>query len=79
MKEICIRSVIQYSVKKGLPLNYEDMVTTQGDNARSYATVKRGVAQFKRGKESLEDYPCPRRPFRVFHGRAHSFHQFQEA
>ena len=41
------------------------MVVTLGKDALSYATVKRWVAEFKRGRQSLEDDPCPGRPVTV--------------
>ncbi|XP_029634578.1 protein GVQW3-like [Octopus sinensis] len=41
---------------------HEDMVRTLTDNAPSYATVKRWVNKFQRGRGSLEDDPTPGRP-----------------
>ena len=41
------------------------MVATLGKDAPSYATVKRWVAEFKRGRQSLEDDPRPGRPVTV--------------
>lgn len=41
------------------------MVATLGKDAPSYATVKRWVAEFKRGRQSLEDDPRPGRPVNV--------------
>ncbi|XP_033741798.1 adhesion G protein-coupled receptor L3-like [Pecten maximus] len=37
------------------------MVATQGKDATSYATVEMWVAEFKHGRQSLEDDPCARR------------------
>ncbi|XP_013380694.1 putative uncharacterized protein FLJ37770 [Lingula anatina] len=41
------------------------MVATLGNDAPSYATVKRWVAKFKQGKESIEDDAHPGRPVTV--------------
>ncbi|XP_029642711.1 protein GVQW3-like [Octopus sinensis] len=41
---------------------HEDMARTLTDNAPSYATVKRWVYEFKRGRVSMEDDPRPGRP-----------------
>ena len=40
----------------------EDMVKTLADTAPSYATVKRWVNEFKRGRASVEDDPRAGRP-----------------
>ena len=67
MDKIGERAVIQYLHKKGLkPKDIDsDMVATLGKNAPSYATVKRWVAEFKCGRQSLEDDPHPGRPVTV--------------
>ena len=59
MDRIGEREVIQYLHKKGLTPKdiHNDMVATLGKDAPSYATVKRWVAEFKRGRQSLEDDP----------------------
>ena len=64
MDKIGERAVIQYLHKKGLTPKdiHNDMVATLGKDAPSYATVKRCVAEFKRGRQSLEDDPCPETP-----------------
>ena len=41
------------------------MVATLWKDAPSYATVKRWVAEFKRGRQSLEDDPRPGKPVTV--------------
>ena len=53
--------------KKGLTPKdiHDDMVATLGKDAPLYATVKRWVAEFKRGRQSLEDGPRPGRPVTV--------------
>lgn len=58
------RVVIKYLHLKGLsPLNiHGDMVATLGNSAPSYATVKRWVAEFKMGRESVKDDPRVGRP-----------------
>ncbi|XP_071084006.1 protein GVQW3-like [Haliotis cracherodii] len=58
------RAVIKYLYKKGLTPNaiYEDMLSTLGEDAPSYATVKRWVAEFKRGRSSTYDEPRPGPP-----------------
>ena len=67
MDKIGERAVIQYLHKKGLAPKdiHTDMVATLGEDAPSYATIKRWVAEFKRGRQSLEDAPCPGRPVTV--------------
>ena len=41
---------------------YEDMVATLQDNAPSCSMVKKWAADFKRGRDSLEDGPRHGRP-----------------
>ena len=67
MDKIGERAVIQYLHKKGLTPEdiHNDMVATLGRDAPSYATVKRWVAEFKRGRQSLEDDSHPGRPVTV--------------
>ena len=61
------RAVIQYLHKKGLTPKdiHNDMVATLGKDAPSYAKMKSWVAEFKRGRQSLEDDPRPGRPVNV--------------
>ena len=63
MDKINERAVIQYLHKKGLTSKHihNDMVATLGKDAPSYAIVERRVAEFKRGRQSLEDDPRPGR------------------
>ena len=51
------RGIIKYLQKKGLAPKYiyPDVVATLGNDARALLTVKKWAAEFKRGRESLED------------------------
>ena len=40
----------------------EDLKDTLADNTHSYATVKRWVAEFKRGRQTVEDEQGPEKP-----------------
>ena len=67
MDKIGERAVIQYLHQKGLTPKdiHNDMVATLVKDAPSYATVKKWVAEFKRGRQSLGDDPRPGRPVTV--------------
>ena len=67
MDKTAERAVIKYLHKRGLAPKavHSDMVATLGKDSTAYATVKRWVAEFKRGRESLEDDPCSGRPVTV--------------
>ena len=57
MKKLEIRAVIKYFCKKGMPpkeIN-EDFMETLGKESAFYSTVKKWAADFKRGRESVED------------------------
>jgi transposase len=59
-----IRAAIKYLCKKGMSnteIN-EDLMDTLCKESPSYSTVKQWAAEFKRGRESSEDYERPRRP-----------------
>ncbi|CAI9721358.1 Hypothetical predicted protein [Octopus vulgaris] len=64
MEKTEYHAVIKYLHLKGMNLSevYEDMVRTLTNNAPSYATVKRWVNEFQRGRESVEDDPTLERP-----------------
>lgn len=64
MDKIEQRAVIKYLCKKSLTSKeiHNDMNTTLGESAPSYTTVKKWTAEFKRGRESVEDDPRAGRP-----------------
>ena len=64
MEETEKRAVIKYLLKKGMSPKeiHEDMVDTLGDDSPAYSTVKKWVAEFKRGRESVEDDARSGRP-----------------
>ena len=66
-KQIRARAVIDFLTKEGeTPLKiHQRMVTVYGEDAPSYATVKRWSALFKHGRETLEDDPRSGRPVEV--------------
>ena len=67
MEIIEIRAVIKYLKIKGLSRQeaYADLVSSLGDDAPSYATVKKWYAEFTRGRTSTEDADRPGRPVEV--------------
>ena len=67
MDKVGLRAVIRYlGLKNMSPKDiHEDMVTTLGIDAPSYSMVKKWAAEFKRGRESLEDDPRPGRSVTV--------------
>lgn len=56
-----LSNVWSYLQEKGLTPNsiHRDMSTTLGKDASYYGTVKRRTAEFKRGRESLENDARP--------------------
>ena len=64
MEKSELRAVIKYFNLKKLPPKkmYDDMVNTLGDSAPSYTMVKKWEAEFKRGRQYIEDDPRSGRP-----------------
>ena len=64
MDKIWHRGIIQYLQKKELAPKdiHADMIATLRDDAPALSTVKKWAAEFKRGRESLEDDPRGGRP-----------------
>ena len=67
MDNISHCAVIRYLGLKGLTPEevHENMVVTLGEIAPLYSTVKKWVAKFKHGRDSLDDDPHQRRPVTV--------------
>ena len=65
MDKLEYRSVIKYLRLKGMTpaeIHEMGMMDTLGEHAPSYATVKRWVNEFKRGRNNVEDEPRSGRP-----------------
>jgi transposase len=65
MDKIEYRAVIKFFVKEGLTPNeiHSKFIKVYGDSSPSFLTIKKWVAEFKRGHTSLEDDPhegCPK-------------------
>ena len=67
MDNISHRAVIRYLGLNGLTHKeiHENMVGRLGEDAHLYSMVKKWGAEFKHGRESLEEDPRSRRPFNV--------------
>ena len=57
IEKLEIRAAIKYFYKKGMPPKeiHEDFMETLGQESPSYSTVKKWAAEFKSGRESIED------------------------
>ena len=67
MDKFEVRAVIKYLNLKGMSTKEinEDMIQTLGKDAPLYSTVKKWVAEFKRGKEDVTDDSRAGRPVNV--------------
>ena len=65
--KVRFRAVIDCLQNKELEskANYENLVNNCSENAPSYSVIKKWAAEFKRGRESLEDDHRCGRPVRV--------------
>jgi transposase len=59
MNKIEYRAVIKFFVKEGLTPKeiYSKFIKVYGDCSPSFSTIKKWAAEFKRGRNSLEDDP----------------------
>ena len=57
MEKVEVRAVIKYPCKKGMTPKeiHEDFMKTIGNESPSYSTVKQWAAEFKRGRQGIED------------------------
>ena len=56
MEKVEVRAIIKYSLRRKYPKEiHEDFMETLGKDSPSYSTVKKGAAEFWRGKKSIED------------------------
>ena len=67
-QNIEFRAVIKFLTKEGAKAKeiYRRMANVYGDSSPKYSTVAKWSAEFKRGRDSLEDDPRPSRPADVF-------------
>ena len=66
-QNIEFRAVIKFLTKEGAKAkeNHRRMADVYGDSSPKYSTVAKWSAEFKRGRDSLEDDPRPGRPVDV--------------
>jgi histone-lysine N-methyltransferase SETMAR len=64
MDTIEYRAVIKFFVKEGLKPNeiHSKFIKVCGETSPSFSTIKKWAAEFKRGRNSLEDDPREGRP-----------------
>ena len=57
IEKLVITAVIKYFCKKGMPSKeiHEDFLETLVMESPSYSTVKKWAAEFKSGRETIED------------------------
>ena len=63
-QNIEFRAVIKFLTKEGAKAKeiHQHMADVYGDSSPKYSTVAKWSAEFKRGRDSLEDDPRPGRP-----------------
>ena len=63
-QNIKLRAVIKFPTKEGTKAKeiHRRMADVYGDSSPKYSTVAKWSAEFKRGRDSLEDDPRPGRP-----------------
>lgn len=64
MEKIEYRAVIKFFVKEGLTSTdiHARFIKVYGDSSPSFSTIKKWAAEYKRGRDSLDDDPREGRP-----------------